>query len=345
MGDLRLPVTKASAGSYSVFQGSASLSTLAAVSSADQFIMETEEGVQRPVDKGHAMGFRKYILKVQEGGKATAPPLIFSLRAPVRLEDGQLVIPRQQTALAQLDAQHRMAFTGDLDIPLPFVIYHSLTREEEIEIFTTINDKHKGLTKSLVDSHTLTLGKKSAQQDNPHLAIAGELNKDPNSPWYQAVNTGGISQTTPGTKRKVNLRTFQQAVHTLISGPRCQNSEYDTKYQAVKNFWQAVANTFADAWQNHRKNLLTKGVGIAAVASVGRSVIEECLAKNDISVAAMATYLKKLEGLEWGNKTSPLAYVGGRKGAVAVANAFNAVIFGRKKVEDVAEMLVPATEP
>ena len=51
------------------------------------------------------------------------------------------------------------------------MIYHGLSKNEEIEIFTTINDKHKGLTKSLVDAHTLTLNK-DAKVDSPHLAIA-----------------------------------------------------------------------------------------------------------------------------------------------------------------------------
>jgi hypothetical protein len=115
------------------------------------------------------------------------------------------------------------------------------------------------------------------------------------------------------------LRTFQEANRALISGPRCQNADYEQKYEAVRNFWQSVANTFVDAWTNNRKHLLTKGVGIAALADLGRDIIQECFANGDVSVGAISKYLKKLEGFDWGNTTSYLKLVGGQKGASAAA--------------------------
>jgi DNA sulfur modification protein DndB len=242
--------------------------------------------------------------------------------------------------LARVDCQHRLEFTGDLEIAMPFVIYMGLSKDEETSIFTTINDEHKGLTKSLVDTHMLSLSK-SPEEEVPHIAIANKLNKDPDSPWHNAVNTGGISNSTPGSKRIITLRTFQEANRVLIAGPRCRNADFDTKYEAAKNYWRAVATIFADAWADSRKHLVTKGVGIAALAELGKDIIQDCLGKEDISVAALSEYLKKLEGFDWGNKTSPLALVGGQKGAKAAANAFNAVVFGDKDVNDIPELLQP----
>lgn len=340
MNEIKLPVIKGKAGSYPVLLGFGSLSTLDTVSFVDAFIMETGDGVQRPLDKRHATDFKKYIEKVLQGEKATAPPLILSLREKLNIQNGSLVVPIKKTAMARLDAQHRMAFTGDLDVPLPFVIYHDLTKEEEIEIFTTINDNQKGLQKSLVDSHRLSLSK-DPREEMPHIAIAAELNDEAGSPWYQAVNTGGVSEKgSPGGKRKITLRTFQDANRILISGPRCENANYEQKYEAVRNFWQSVANTFVDAWTNNRKNLLTKGVGIAALADLGRDIIQECFANGDVSVAAMSKYLKKLEGFDWGNTTSPLKLVGGQKGASAAAKGFEAIVFGDKDVADMGELLI-----
>jgi len=338
---LKLGVCKGTAGSYPILMGSASLATLDNISFVDQFVMETQEGVQRPLDKKHATDFRKYIERALHGEKATSPPLILSLREKVNVQNGQLLVPNKKHAMNRLDAQHRMAFTGDLDVELPFVIYYDLTKEEEIEIFTTINDNQKGLQKSLVDSQRLRLSK-NPEEELPHIAIATELNNDSSSPWYQAVNTGGVSSKgTPGSKRKITLRTFQDANNTLISGPRCQNADYKDKYDAVRNFWQAVANTFPDPWTDNRKHLLMKGVGIAALADVGRDIIQECFASSDTSVAAMSKYLKKLDGFDWGNKTSVLSLVGGQKGAAAAAKAFNAVVFGNKEISEIAEMLMP----
>jgi DNA sulfur modification protein DndB len=338
MSETKLPVLKVTSGSYPVFVGSAPLSTLYNISFVDAFTMDTEEGIQRPLDKFHARGFRDYMVKAEQGEKVTAPPLIFSLRESPKVNNGHLLVPTKRQAMARLDCQHRLEYAADLNVSLPFVIYTGLTREEEIQIFTDINDKHKGLTKSLVDSHSYTLSK-DPKEEAPHLAISVQLNKDSDSPWSQAVNTGGISQSTPGAKRKITLRTFQDANRVLISGPRCQNDDYDVKYEAAKNYWQAVATIFSDAWTNSRKHLITKGVGIAALAELGKYVIEECLSSGDTSVTAMAEHLKKLEGFDWGNQTSPLKIVGGQKGAKAAANMFKAIVFGKKELSDVAELL------
>lgn len=338
--EIKVPVIKGKAGTYSVLLGFGSLSTLDAVSFVDTFIMETGKGVQRPLNKRHATEFKEYIEKATSGGKVTAPPLILSLREKLNIQNGSVVIPAKKTALARLDAQHRMAFTGHLDVPLPFVMYFDLTKEEEIDIFTTINDNQKGLQKSLVDSHRLALSN-DPKQEFPHIAIAAQLNEDADSPWYQAVNLGGVSEKgTPGSKRKITLRTFREANRVLISGPRCQNADYDQKYEAVRNFWQAVANIFVDAWTNSRKNLLMKGVGIAALGDLGRDIIQECFANGDLSVTAMSKYVKKLEGFDWGNQTSTLKLVGGQKGAAAAAKGFEAIVFGDKDVADMGELLI-----
>jgi DNA sulfur modification protein DndB len=340
MTETKILVTKGQAGSYPVLLGSATLAQLHSISFTDHFDMDSEEGVQRPLNKSHAKEFRKYLEKGENGHKVTAPPLIFSMREEARLQNGHLVLPSNKKPLARVDCQHRLEFTGDLNVVMPFVIYMGLSKEEETSIFTTINDKHKGLTKSLVDSHSLALSK-SPEEEIPHVAIAAKLNKDADSPWHDAVNTGGISKSTAGAKRIITLRTFQEANRVLICGPRCQNADFETKYNAAKNFWQAVATVFADAWADSRKHLITKGVGIAALAELGTWIVEDCLGKEDISVAAMSEHLSKLEGFNWGSKTSPLALIGGQKGARGAAKAFNAVVFGDKEVSDIPELLQP----
>ena len=240
--------------------------------------------------------------------------------------------------MARLDAQHRMQETEDLDIPLPFVVYKGLTKQEEIKIFTDINDKHKGLTKSLVDSHTRTLLGQTAEEKAPHLAIADKLNDDSESPWYRTVNTGGESTATPGTKRKITLRTLQTAIKEMIDGPQCESQPFDKKYECVKNFWKAVVLVFPDEWTNHRNHLLTKGIGVAALASVGQGVIERCLTAGDTSVGSMKAHVQKLAGLDWGNKTSVFKAFGGRKGASIAAKLLRMVVWSGKSVNDLDKL-------
>ena len=304
--------------------------------------MDASKGVQRPLAKATPKGFGNTSRGFQQGKKATAPPLIFSLRDEAKVKNGELILHTSNKTMARVAAASTgWSSQGDLNVTLPFVIYMGLSKEEEIEIFTTINNEHKGMTKSLVDAHTLALTK-DPQEEAPHLAISWQLNEDPDSPWHNAVNAGGISQSTPGSKRKITLRTFQEANRVLISGPLCQFAEYSAKYDAVKNYWQAVATIFSDPWTNSRKHLITKGVGIAALAELGKWVIQDCLGKDNVTVAAISEYLKKLDGFDWGNQTSPMKLIGGQKGAKGAAEAFKAVVFGGKDVADLANMLVEA---
>lgn len=328
---------------YPVYHGTASLKDLAAISHVDRAWMDSDEGYQRELDKGHAKGFREFVLNPStlHMKKAAVPPLIFSLRAKDRVFErkadgmGVLSIPLEETATAQLDCQHRLAFTGDLDKQVPFVLFYDLSPEEERGLFTIFNDEHVGLTKSLVDKHTAVLIGPDLPGELPHLAIAVKLNTDPASPWFKAIDTGG--EKTPGTKRRVTLRTLQQATKWMIAGPRAQNADFDTKYEAVLNYWKAVVNLFPSAWSSPRKHLITKGVGVHALSAVGRDILEGCLAADDWSVAAMEKPLSKLSGLDWGNKTSVFANFSGQKGVKVVTALLNRVVFGNADVNKLWE--------
>lgn len=344
MNNEKLPALKGFSGACPVYIGYATLHTLGQVSFVDKYDMDKNQGVQRPLDVKHAKNFSEYIQGNTGVEKPTAPPLIFSLREPVKFENGHLIFPANKKIMARLDCQHRLAFTDQLDVTMPFVIYHGLDIHEEIEIFTTVNDEHKGMTKSLVDHHRFTLAGADAEEQEPHLAIAERLNEDKESPWFGTINTGGVTDGTAGTKRKLTLRTFQQANKDLISGPRCSNAPFEEKYDIVKNYWRAVAETFPDEWGvKSRNHLLMKGVGIAAIADVGRSIIEEAISKDSTSADDMKAVLSKLAGFDWGNKSSPFANFGGRKGATAAAKVLNAVLYSKASVYDLDALIAKVT--
>jgi DGQHR domain-containing protein len=338
----QLQVMKAKALDYNVYLGSAPLKNLGAVSFVDRAVMDQPEGFQRELDRGHALRFKEFIknpksLRVE---KATAPPLIFSLRMKARFEEiadgyGILHVPDRKEALARLDAQHRMAETEGFEERLPFVIYDGLQPTEEVGIFTIINDEHKGLTKSLVDKHRARLLGAELPEEEPHLAIAVKLNDDSASPWFKAIDTGGVK--TPGTKRRVTLRTLQEATREMISGPRCQNADFTTKYRVVLNFWKAVVKLFPNEWANPRKHLITKGIGVHALGAVGRDVIEARIDVQDYSSEAFEKALSKLANFDWGNKTSVFSVVGGKKGVKFATALLNRIIFGSVSVADVWE--------
>lgn len=340
---LRLKVMEGISLDYPVYQGTAVLKDLDAISHVDRAMMDSQEGFQRELKKSHARKFREFVLDptTLHVKKAAVPALIFSIRTPEfffeRKADGMgiLQIPLDKTAMAQLDCQHRMAFTGDLDKQVPFTIFFGLSREEERALFTTFNDEHQGLTKSLVDKHRAVLIGPELPDIEPHLAIAVKLNEDPESPWFKAVNTGG--EKTPGSKRLVALRTLQEATKVLIARPRCQNADFDTKYEAVLNYWKAVVDLFPDAWKKPRNHVITKGIGVHSLSAVGQDILEGCLAARDYSVAGLKRVLSNLSGLDWGNKTSVFANFSGKKGVKVTTALLNWVVFGDGDVEKLWE--------
>jgi len=333
-------VLKVEAIDYEVYIGSAPLKTLAKISFPDRAMMDADEGAQRGLNKGHAREFAEFIKnpKILDVKKASAPPLIFNSRMKMKFHEiddpyGTLTIPDDEQALAQVDCQHRLAQTGDSEKSLPFVIYQDLDRTEEMGLFTIINEKHEGLRTSLVDRNRAQLLGEELPEKEPHLDIAVKLNEEKKSPWYHLVDTGG--EKTPGTKRRVTLRSLQDATREMISGPRCLNATSIVKLEVVMNFWRGVVATFPTEWGAPRNHLLTKGVGVRALAAVGRDVIEERLGAGDYTSDAFAKALGKLSGFDWGNKTSVFSVVGGQKGVKFATLLLNRILFGNLAVADV----------
>jgi DGQHR domain-containing protein len=333
-------VIKGEALDYDVYLGSAPLKTLAKISFPDRAVMDSAEGAQRELKKRHAKDFAEFIKNpnVHNLKKASAPPLIFSARVKLKfheIEDGfgTLTVSDDEHALAQVDGQHRLAQTGSVEKSLPFVIYQDLEPTEEMGLFTVINDQHEGLTKSLVDKNTAQLLGDDLPEKKPHLDIAVKLNEEKKSPWHHLVDTGG--EKTPGTKRRVTLRSLQEATREMISGPRCQNANSVTKLEVVMNFWKGVVATFPKEWEKPRNHLLTKGVGVRALAAVGRDIIEERVGAGDYTPEAFEKALGKLSGFDWGNKTSVFAAWGGQKGVKLATILLNKIIFGNLAVTDV----------
>ncbi len=267
-----------------VFLGFAPASLLSSLSFSDVLDEDTGRGYQRRFSSQHSLDFRKYI---QQTGSSTIP-LTFNLRP--RSDDAWLITELQPPQanleirsvegkiLAQVDCQHRLGFLNDLPISLPFMCYIGLTEREEMEVFNVINSKAKGLSTSLLDFHDATLASDLARE-RPELFIALHLNNNNESPWYRQLDLGGTN--TSGLMRRASLRTMQTAVkrflkHTSIL--RFQAPE--TAAQLVLDFWAAVAVVLREAWDNPRRHLINKGVGVYALMGIAEDLFLESLGES-----------------------------------------------------------------
>jgi DGQHR domain-containing protein len=305
-------------GQRRVLLGSAPANVLHAVSFADVLDEDTGRGYQRRFNAQHSLDFRRYI---RNHASATIP-LTFNLRP--RSDDGwrisesgakkaKLRIKEDAgKVLAQVDCQHRLGHLGDLPVELPFMCFVGLTEREEMEVFSVINSKAKGLSTSLLDFHDAQLSLDLAA-DRPELFIALFLKNDSRSPWHRQLDLGGISSS--GMSRRASLRTLQKAIKRFIAKTKITRARsIEFAAQVVLEFWRAVAIALPEQWSNPRKHLVTKGIGVYALMDIAADLYNEAQASQSFDNRYFAAALGDFASdFDW-STGGPLKGLGGEGG-------------------------------
>lgn len=279
-------------------------------------------GYQRPFNDRHSQDFRRYIKEP----KSSTIPLTLNLRPPAEgrwciteLNNSRVLLKIESSAgkiMAQVDCQHRLGHLDDLPIPLPFMCFVGLSEREEMEVFSIINGKAKGLSSSLLDYHTAHLTE-SLATERPELLIALQLNEIESSPWYRRLNLGG--KTTSGLQRIVSLRMMQKAVSRFIKMTNVLSSNSAEDVLAlVLDFWLAVVAVLPEQWANPRRHILTKGIGVYALMTIAADIYIECrdagrVCNKRAFISALADFASFID---WSN-SGPLKGLGGQSGVSA----------------------------
>lgn len=299
--------------------GFAPARTLHAYSAADVLDEETGRGYQRPFSDQHSLDFRRYIGRE---GSATIP-LTFNLRpGPKRAwriigKGGGQTLELTHAAkkpLAQVDCQHRLGHLADSDLELPFMAFVGLTPPEELEIFSVINSKAKGLSSSLLDYHAAHLAQ-DLGKERPELFVALHLNEAASSPWYKQLDLGGTA--TSGLKRRASLRTMQKAVRKFLLASGILDHHGPAEIATlVSDYWSAVATVWRTEWGNPRRHFLTKGIGVYALMGLLADLFAEVRASGvPPTKRQMAALLSDFSTtFDW-TSSGPLKGLGGESGA------------------------------
>jgi DGQHR domain-containing protein len=259
-----------------VLLGFAPASLLHRLSFADVLNEDSGRGYQRRINSQHSLDFRRYI---QQAGSSTIP-LTFNLRPEpadswrIKKEQGSdhvvVEISSDHKVLAQVDCQHRLAHMVGLDTELPFMCFIGLSEREEMEVFSVINSKARGLSSSLLDFHDAQLATDLAA-DRPELYIALFMRREGSSPWHNQLDLGGSS--TSGMARRASLRIFQKAVKQFLNRTRVLDTRsIDDAAHLVLDFWAALVEVLPNQWNNPRKHMLTKGVGVYALMEIAADI-------------------------------------------------------------------------
>lgn len=305
-----------------VLLGFAPASVLHAISAPDILDERTGQGYQRRFNSGHSLDFRRYIREVG----STTIPLTFNLRPrddnAWRLRDASGLTHLEVDSvagpvMAQVDCQHRLGHLADLDIELPFMCFVGLTVEEEMAVFTVINRKAKGLSRSLLDFHDARLCEDLAS-DRPELFIALCLSNDPASPWCGQLDVGGGKVS--GMNRKASLRTVQKAIRRFLSRSSIlKQCSAEEAARLVLDFWVAVSVAMQKDWSRPRGSLLAKGVGVYALMEIAADMWREN--RGALTRDLMIAQLSDLAAhVDWSSE-GPFKGLGG-EGGVAIAVAY-----------------------
>ena len=318
--------------SRDVLLGFAAARLLHGMSFADVLNEDTGQGYQRRFHAQHSLDFRRYI---QQDDSATIP-LTFNLRprsdgawrivaAGTRLAKLELATDAGKL-LAQVDCQHRLGYLGDLDIELPFMCFIGLSEREEMEVFSVINSKARGLNTSLLDFHDAQLSMDLAT-DRPELFVALYLKNEPTSPWHRQLDLGGTS--TSGMARRASLRTLQKAVKRFLGRTRvARTRSMEAVAHMVLDFWTAVTLTMPEPWAHPRKHFLTKGIGVYALMDLAADLYAEAPSGVSCDRNYFAAALTDLANtFDWTTE-GPLQGLGGEGG---VKTAVSLIRAARKK--------------
>jgi len=322
MPEIRIQGILGLSANFEVLLGFAPASLLHTLSFADVLDEDTGRGYQRRINPLHSLDFRKYI----QQERSSTIPLTFNLRP--RTDGGWSLIktsshralltiaPAAGKVFTQVDCQHRLGYLNDLAITLPFMCYIGLSEREEMEIFNTINSKAKGLSTSLLDFHDARLASDLARE-RPELFIALQLNNNSSSPWYRQLDLGGAS--TSGLHRRASLRTMQKAIKRFLQQTRKlgnQNPEVAT--QIIIDFWCSISTLLRTEWDNPRRHLITKGVGVYALMSLAADLYEESIRAGQLCDRGflMSKLAEFINVIDW-SSTGPLNGLGGEAGVKA----------------------------
>jgi DNA sulfur modification protein DndB len=306
-----------------VLIGFAPTNLLHSISFADVLDEEQGRGYQRRFNPQHSLDFRRYIQK----DSSSTIPLTFNLRPSKdnswQLEElspphANLLIRRDAgKVLAQVDCQHRLGYLNDLEIILPFMCYLGLSEREELEIFNIINSKAKGLSSSLLDFHDATLATDLAKE-RPELFIALYLNNTSESPWYRQLDLGGVG--TSGLMRRASLRTMQKAIKRFLSQTQIlRNNSAESAAKMVLDFWAAVALLLKVAWDNPRKYLVTKGIGVYSLMGIASDLYREGTDRTADKRYFISRLSEFITDIDWTSE-GPLKGLGGDSGVTLAVN-------------------------
>lgn len=274
------------------------------------------KGYQRPVDPKRCKDFAVYLSK---GDDALFTPVLLNAASnweftpydKIRPSYGRLICKEKASLM---DGQHRLGGIKQYvqetnsEISVPFLAFHFLDDDEEIQLFDTINTKAKGIGPSL---------SKYLRRDSDDLSwIATELLVKNDSPFY---NIGSIiGKRTKG--RHITLQNLYRTLYLLTKDPRVVVLSREEKLAISLTFFKAIKEQFSDEWEDYKDYRLTHIVCLDALSIAGSVVLSRFV--NDhkrVDYNGITKSIKRLRKIDW-STSGNLKYLKGLTGSKTLAD-------------------------
>ncbi|MCY9692268.1 DGQHR domain-containing protein [Paenibacillus alginolyticus] len=299
------------------YSGSILATTALTVIYVKPFDDPSGKGYQRPVIQKKCSEFATYLSK---GDSALFPPILLNSESnwefvpydKQRPNFGRLICNKKASLL---DGQHRLGGIKiyiqetNSELNIPFVAFHFLDYEEEIELFDTINTKGKQIGSSL--------SKYLLRHSDDLSWIATELVLRNDSPFHSISTITG--KRTP--ERHVTLQNLYRFLEILTKPPHVSRLSKEDRLMLALIYFNSLKNHYMNEWSNYKEFRITHIVCLNALSIVGAAILSACVSqdKKQIDFNRVDKFVKKINGIDWASSSS-LRYIRGATGSKTLAS-------------------------
>ena len=349
VGKVKLYAIRSRALDVDCYRGFASIANLARISRPDEYNeINHKEGIQRDLNKKHAREAYDYAASIIRGQKRIWPEIILSLRDEkgieikgcgkvrglkeiypviIKIDLDKIRLDKVNPTFSRVDGNHRLYYAGGIDKKrpelnaiIPFCIIEKVSRNEEVLIFKTINEKQVRLKTDhlLRITGQITRGIDLMERD-PVLWLTHYLREDDSSPFYRIVHIAGAK--SKGEAYIINqkslydgIRIFYKALDVNLK----QGNNLRSLPLIFVRYFSAVKRRWTTEWNSSKKYLLMSNTGMQAIGIVGAQLVERQIRGKKIHEDDFYRELKTAQ-FSWekvqGDKKLPT----GRAGAEIIA--------------------------
>ena len=214
---------------------------------AERVKIDDKEGYQRPALKKRQNDFAKY-LERQTEDTTFSPPVILNARGEWRFEAldgrGDLGNLRIMGPANIIDGQHRLGgyishFADHETLRrIDFIVYESLSSDQEKWVFHTINTNQKGVPAAL---------SVIINDTEWHNRVARKIAEDSSSPFADKISMAG----QPGPNYLWKLSAVARNVERMFRSKGVfEDTTEEAKYDLFVEYWEMISDTHATAWED-----------------------------------------------------------------------------------------------